>query len=165
MTGGGTGIGKGIALGFAAAGCDVVVTGRRLEPLEQTRDEAAALKGGRVFCITCDQADQEAVAAAVRAAVEALGGPIDILVNNAGLNVPTRRLAELSIEDWQTVVDVNLNGPWYWCHSVLPMMRENGGGTVINVSSIAGIRSTELAGASYCASKAGLISVLHIIIS
>ena len=154
ITGGGTGIGRGIALSFAKDGATVVVMGRRLEPLEEVCKAAGA---ERCSAIQCDQADPAAVAAACQAAVARLGGKVDILVNNAGTNIAGRSLDKLSVEDWKTVVDVNLNGPFYFCHSILPLMRAQNGGTVINISSIAAIRNTPPSGAS-CASSAATIA-------
>merc|ERR1712232_652647 len=105
--------------------------------------------------MTCDQSDAAVVAKIVEAAHKQLGR-IDILVNNAGTNVPKRKLQVLSVEDFHKVVDINLNGMFHFCHSVLPIMRAQGGGTVLNVSSIAGIRASAPAGGSYCASKFGM---------
>ena len=81
-------------------------------------------------------------------------GSLDILVNNAGMNIPKRSLAELSIEDWHNVVDTNLHGTFHVIHAALPIMREQGDGLIINVTSISGKRTiSDLAGAAYCASK------------
>jgi len=77
-------------------------------------------------------------------------------VNNAGVNVPKRALSELSTEDFDKIVRVNLNGAFYVIHGVLPVMRKQGGGLIINVSSVAGVRASELGGAAYSASKFGL---------
>lgn len=155
VTGGGSGIGKGIAIAFAAHGCDVVICGRRLEVLQATCAASEQLPG-TISAMVCDQVDQPAVAATVDAALAKLGGKIDVLVNNAGTNVPGRHMDDLTVADWQKVVDINLNGPFYFCHAALPHMKAAGGGTVINISSIAAIRPTSLSGAAYCASKAGL---------
>ena len=95
VTGGGTGIGRGIALAFSGEGCDVVICGRRAEPLAEVCTTAAALGGGKVTSLTCDQADDEAVTRCVAAAMQTLGERIDILVLNAGMNIPNRRLEKL----------------------------------------------------------------------
>jgi len=156
VTGGGTGIGRGIALSFAREGAHVVVCGRRLDVLTEVC-EAAKNEGcsGKIQALQCDQADEVAVASTV-AAVSKISGRIDTLVLNAGLNVTERRLEQLSNDDWKKVIDVNLNGPWYFCQAALPLLRKQGGGTIINTSSICGLRALELGGAAYCASKAGL---------
>jgi NAD(P)-dependent dehydrogenase (short-subunit alcohol dehydrogenase family) len=156
VTGGGTGIGRSIALAFAREGCNVVVCGRRMEVLSAVCDEAEALGGGYMKAMQCDQADEAAVGSTVTAARAALGGRIDVLVLNAGRNVTERTVDVLSNEDWRAVLDVNLNGPWYFCQAALPTLREQGGGTIINVSSICGLRALDIGGAAYCASKAGL---------
>jgi NAD(P)-dependent dehydrogenase (short-subunit alcohol dehydrogenase family) len=85
-------------------------------------------------------------------------GRIDVLVNNAGLNVPKRDLDEVSIEDWRAIVDGNLNGPFILTRAVLPTMRQQRGGTIINISSMAGVRPSILSGPAYGASKAALNS-------
>merc|ERR1712232_243692 len=154
VTGGGSGMGRGIALAFAAEGADVVICGRRADALEQTVAAAADLEG-TVTAMACDQSDVTAAAKLVESAHSKLGR-IDILVNNAGTNIPQRKLKDLSVEDFHKVIDINLAGMFHFCHSVLPIMRAQACGTVLNVSSIAGLRASVLAGSSYCASKYGL---------
>jgi len=83
-------------------------------------------------------------------------GPIDLLVNNAGLNLKERSFRELTPETWQRVVRANLDGAFYCMHAVVPAMLERGGGLVVNVSSIAGLRGSPLGGAAYSAAKFGL---------
>ena len=83
-------------------------------------------------------------------------GAIDILVNNAGTNLARRKLTELSVEDFDRVVDVNLKGAYYCVHEVLPKMRERRQGLIINVSSVAGVRASVLGGTAYSASKFGM---------
>jgi NADP-dependent 3-hydroxy acid dehydrogenase YdfG len=142
-------------LSFAAEGCDVVVIGRRLEVLEETVAAAVQL-AGTVHAMVCDVTDQAAVAATVDAALAKLGGKIDVLVNNAGTNIAGRHLDDLTVADWKRCIDVNLHGPFYFCHAALPHMKAAGEGTVINMSSIAAIRPMPLSGTAYAASKAGL---------
>ena len=96
VTGGGTGIGRGLALALAAEGCGVLVTGRRAEPLEGTVQAAEGLAGS-VVAHQCDAADPDQTPL-LQTALAEFGGTLDILVNNAGINIPQRALAELSVE-------------------------------------------------------------------
>lgn len=152
ITGGGSGIGRGVALAFAAQGCSVIVTGRRSEPLKETAKIAAGLPGN-VHTFVCDLQDQDQ-SPLTEHALETFGGKLDILVNNAGMNIQKRSLAEMSVADWRMLIDVNLNGTYHLVHCVLPVMREQQDGLIINVSSISGRRTiSNLAGSAYCASK------------
>ena len=128
VTGGGTGIGRGIALAFASEGAHVIVCGRRQEALDETARLAEG-KPGKITSLVCDQADQASVSSVAAAALEQFDQRIDILVNNAGINIPDRRLADLSPASWRAVHETNLNGPFYWVHAILPSMRARGGGT------------------------------------
>jgi NAD(P)-dependent dehydrogenase (short-subunit alcohol dehydrogenase family) len=151
VTGGGTGIGQGIVLAFAAEGAHVIATGRRVAPLDETVALASGMSGS-VEAVVADIADRDQTA--LIAGVVEKYGALDILVNNAGMNIPKRSLAELSIEDWHNVVDTNLHGTFHVVHAALPVMRAQGDGLIINVSSISGKRTiSDLAGAAYCASK------------
>jgi len=151
VTGGGSGIGRAIATAFAAAGARVVIGGRRLAPLQET----AAINPDSITAATVDIADEGSAHDLVTFAQDTLGG-IDVLVNNAGMNVPKRKISEISVADWTKVVQVNLNGTFHMIHAALPQMRERKEGLIINVTSIAGRTVTELAGASYCSSKFGM---------
>ncbi|TDK41152.1 SDR family oxidoreductase [Antarcticimicrobium luteum] len=153
ITGGGTGIGAGAALALADAGAQVVVSGRRLEPLQKVVDLIEA-EGGLARAELLDVSDTDAVAAAAERI-----GQVDILLANAGLNVPKRALFELSDEDWRTVVDVNLNGVFHPVRAVLPGMRARGGGQVILISSWAGRYPGRLTGAAYNATKRAVIAL------
>ncbi|MDA1315915.1 MAG: SDR family oxidoreductase [Acidobacteria bacterium] len=154
VTGAGSGIGKAIADSFAQEGAQVFSVGRTLGKLEQAKSEAGAA-AGRIHPRALDVSDQAAVVRLVRAAVEEFG-KIDILVNNAGTNVPQRALEVLSPEDFDKMVRINLSGPFYLVHEVLPVMRSRRDGLIINVSSVAGVRASTLGGAGYTASKFGL---------
>jgi NAD(P)-dependent dehydrogenase (short-subunit alcohol dehydrogenase family) len=156
VTGAGTGIGRAVAETFAAEGARVALNGRRRQPLEETADAIAAA-GGESTVEAGDLTDPVAVERVVRAVLERWG-QIDVLVNNAGLNVPHRELAELSVEDWRAVIDADLTAPFLLCRAVLPSMRERRRGTIVNVSSMAGKRSSLLSGPAYSAAKAGLNS-------
>ncbi len=150
VTGGGTGIGRGIALALAGAGCQVVITGRRSEPL---REAAKTFSGNPpILTQTVDIADRDSVAA-LFAWVREQVGEIDILVNNAGVNVPSRTMAELNAEDWQKMLAINATGTFYCMQEVLPAMRARQDGLIVNVSSVAGKRASLLGGVGYSASK------------
>ena len=153
ITGGGTGIGGAAALAFAQAGAEVFVSGRRQEPLE-TVVQSISRAGGKAHDVPLDVADSGAVASAA-----ADIGQVDILLANAGLNVPNRSLGSLTSDDWDLVIDVNLNGVFYPVRAVLPGMRASGGGLVILISSWAGRYVGRLTGAAYNATKRAVIAL------
>jgi NAD(P)-dependent dehydrogenase (short-subunit alcohol dehydrogenase family) len=157
ITGAGTGIGRAAALAFAREGARVALVGRRRGPLEETAGLLGEAKE-RAISSPCDVTDPEAVERLARQVVE-MWGRIDVLVNNAGINVPERDLHAVSADDWRAVVDANLNGPFLLTRAVLPHMRQQGGGTVVNVSSMAGVRPSILSGPAYSAAKAALNSL------
>ena len=154
VTGAGSGIGQAVTETFAQEGAHVVSVGRTREKLDSAKREAGET-GVRIHPRALDVSDRTAAKALVAATVAQFGA-IDILVNNAGVNVPRRALSELSMDDFDKIVQVNLNGAFYLIHEVLPIMRERRDGLIINVSSIAGIRGSELGGAAYSASKFGM---------
>ncbi len=150
VTGGGTGIGSGIARGLAEAGCRVTIGGRRSEPLEQLAGSVASDHPLRTHVI--DVADRDSIEtffADVRDNV----GEVDILVNSAGINIQKRTMAEMVPEDWDKVLSINASGAYHCMCQVLPAMRRRQDGLVVNISSIAGKRAITLGGIAYCASK------------
>ena len=150
ITGGGTGIGEGIARAFAAEGCRVAICGRREEVLQQA---AEAWDGEPPFLYhTVDISDQESVTDLFSWVAAELGS-VDILVNSAGTNVKTRSMVEMEPQQWDQIMAINASGAYYCMHAVLPQMRERGGGLIVNISSIAGKRSSALGGVAYSASK------------
>lgn len=150
ITGGGTGIGQGIALALAGEGCRVAIAGRRMEKLHEA---AAAWKGSPpIECHVVDVADRESVAALFAWAQTRLG-QIDILVNSAGMNVPRRSMAEMAPEVWDQILEVNATGVYNCMYAVLPQMRERRDGLIVNISSTAGKRAAAIGGIAYCASK------------
>ncbi len=153
VTGGGSGIGLAVARAFLAEGARVAIAGRDEGKL---RRAAAELAGGdRLIFYSLDVADPEQVEATVRRLREHWG-PVEVLVNNAGLNLRRRSVRELTPEDWQLLLRVNLDGAFYCVHAVLPAMLERRDGVIINISSIAGKRAGPLGGAAYAASKFGM---------
>lgn len=154
VTGGGSGIGEATAAALAREGAKVAVVGRRAGPLEDLA-RALAEEGHTAHAVVADVADADAVEQLV-GVVMARWGRVDVLVNSAGINVPRRDLASLSVADWDAVLRVNLTGTFLVTHAVLPIMREQRSGTVVNVSSIAGYRAMALTGPAYNAAKAGV---------
>ena len=153
VTGAGSGIGLATATAFAREGCRVALVGRRPEPLQA----AAYALGEHCVALPADVSDAEAVARVVDEVV-VRWGRVDVLVNNAGLNVVQRSTEAVSAQDWATVLDVNLTGTFLVTRAVLPTMRAQGCGTVLNVSSYAGWRAMALTGPAYSAAKAGVNS-------
>jgi NAD(P)-dependent dehydrogenase (short-subunit alcohol dehydrogenase family) len=138
VTGAGRGIGRGEALLLAAEGASVVVNDVDRDAAQAVVDEIAAA-GGKGLANSDDVSTWSGGADVVRAAVEELGG-LDILVNNAGLML-LGPVTDQTPEDWRSMVDVNLMGLLYCTHAALPLIAENGGGDIVNVSSVAGRRA------------------------
>lgn len=142
VTGGGRGIGKFIATGLAEAGADVVVTSRKMKNLEAVAEELENKYGATAFPIACDMSKPEAIDEML-AAVKDKFDRIDILVNNAGATWGAPTL-EYPLEKWDYVFDVNVRGVWILTQKTAIIMKEQGGGNIINISSIMGFRgSTE----------------------
>ena len=156
VTGGGTGIGRATALALAKQGAQVVVVGRRQEPLDESV-AAVVGAGGSAEAAVVDVTDPDGVARFAAGLAERRGA-VDVLVNSAGINVPRRDLAAVSVADWNAVLQINLTGTFLMTHAVLPTMREKRSGTIINVSSMAGYRASDLTGPAYNAAKAGVNS-------
>ena len=153
VTGAGSGVGRAAAEHLAREGAATVLVGRRTEPLEETRGLLG--NAGEAMVHAADVGDASAVEALAAAVRERFGG-VDILINAAGINVPRRALALVSTEDFDGVVAANLQGPFYCVRALLPLMRERGGGTVVNIASDVSLRANVKAGVSYVASKFGL---------
>lgn len=136
ITGGGRGIGKYISTGLAEAGADVVVTSRKLENCEQV---AKVLKemGVRSLAIKADMAKIEDIDHLVQASMEAMGH-IDILVNNAGVTWGAPTL-EFPVDKWEKVMAVNVRGTFFLSQRVAKIMVQQGGGKIINISSVSGL--------------------------
>ena len=144
VTGGGTGIGEGVALALAREGAKVVVCGRRARPLERS---LAAIKeaGGDGMAIEADVSKVEDVDRLVHTTLDTYG-PVDILVNNAGIG-GSGYIHEHDIETWDRVMAVNLRGPFLTARAVLPLMRESGSGHIVNISSESGLEYYQRNGA------------------
>lgn len=133
ITGAGTGVGRASALALSARGWRVALVGRRVEPLEETAQMAA----GETMVAPCDIADLQAVEKMV-ADVAAAWGRVDVLFNNAGRGSPPKTIDEMSMDDWNGVLDANLVGAVYCARAVFGQMRqqEPQGGRIINNGSV-----------------------------
>ena len=154
VTGGGRGIGKAIARRFAEAGASVVIASRKLENLQATAAELADLPG-RVVPIRCHVGRIEELAELVRTAEDQLG-PIDVLVNNSATNLGQGPALDVTDEMLDKIVEINVKSALRLVRLTVPRMIERGGGSVINVTSIAGLMP-QPGGLLYSFTKAGLI--------
>jgi 3-hydroxybutyrate dehydrogenase len=156
ITGGGHGIGRVIALRFAVAGASVVVSGTSKEALEQTARDVQE-RGGRAIAVIADVADEAAVEQLMARALADFGR-IDILVNNAGIAGPTAPVTEVTREDWDRTIAVNLTGAFLCAKHALPHMIKQQSGRIINITSIAGLQAYALR-SPYCASKWAMVGL------
>lgn len=156
VTGGSQGLGKAMARGFAEAGADVVICSRREDKLKTALDEILAGTGRKGEFIVADLATREASAALAAAALEKMGR-VDILVNNAGTNVP-QAIDEVTDEDWDRVVELNLSSCMALTRALAPGMKERQWGRVIHISSIMGLGS-KAARNVYSSTKSALIGL------
>jgi NAD(P)-dependent dehydrogenase (short-subunit alcohol dehydrogenase family) len=155
VTGAGSGVGRAVALRLAGQGWHVAILARRGEALDETVRSAAEGSRPRIHPFPCDVADAAAVAALAAEVVKRFGA-VHALVNSAGTNIPRRGFDVLSLEDFHRLIDVNLNGTFHAVHAVLPVMRRQGEGTIVNVVSDAGLIASAKAGPAYVASKFGV---------
>src|ERR1700712_3177768 len=159
VTGGGSGIGEAGAEALAADGWIVVVSGRRKDALDAVVAKIAA-SGGKAEAIALDVSKADDVN---RTAEQILGrhGRIDLLVNSAGINVPKRSWADMELEGWDKLVEINLNGVLYCMHAVLPAMRAQKDGIIINVASWAGRHVSKMPGPAYTTTKHAVLALTH----
>jgi NAD(P)-dependent dehydrogenase (short-subunit alcohol dehydrogenase family) len=146
VTGGTKGIGRAIAMVLRGAGARVVVTGRKQSDVERAASQLGAVG------IACDVRDYAQVQSLFQTVAEQ--GGVDILVNNAGIGM-FGSVEEMSAEDFRAVIETNLLGVYYCCHQAIPLMKQRGGGYIINISSLAGANAHPRM-AAYNASKFGL---------
>jgi len=155
ITGGGSGIGRAFAEALASAGLRVVIASRRADVLQRTADELNATLGSeRIFPYEFDIRDRVQTEELV-AKVYGRWQAIDVLINNSGLAVP-ETVEQITDDGWETVMDTNLRGVMQLVRAVLPLMRRNDFGDIVNVSSQAGKHGYADV-PSYCASKFGLL--------
>jgi NAD(P)-dependent dehydrogenase (short-subunit alcohol dehydrogenase family) len=152
LTGASSGLGRATAIALARAGANVALVARSAEELESVKEEVSKT-ARRALVLPTDLAEEDEALRAVGQTVEAFGR-VDVLVNAAGTDAPAT-VEELDVEGWDRTLCVNLRAPFLLSKAVFPLMRQAGGGTIVNVSSVAGKKGWANASA-YCASKFGL---------
>src|SRR2546423_4288198 len=153
VTGGTKGIGRGIASALAREGMNVCISARHEDEIEEAVSALNEEGEGRAAGVVCDVRDYDQVKALFDHTVSEFDG-VDVLVNNAGIGI-FAPVEEISPEDFRAVLETNLFGVFYCCHEAIPLMRERGGGYIINISSLAGANAHPRM-AAYNASKFGL---------
>jgi 3-oxoacyl-(acyl-carrier-protein) reductase len=154
VTGASRGLGKAIAEELSGGGAKVVVNySRSKEPAEELVNQISE-SGGEAIAVQADVSDAEQAKKLIDQALERFNR-VDVLINNAGINID-HTLRKLSVEDWDKVIQVDLNSAFYTVHAVLPHMTDQGGGKIINMSSFVG-EAGNIGQANYSAAKAGLL--------
>ncbi len=154
VTGASRGLGAAIAEEMGSNGAHVVVNySRSKEPAEELVGKIDG-NGSRAIAVQADVSDPEQAQSLIDKTIEEFNR-VDVLVNNAGINID-RTLRKLSVEDWDTVIQVDLNSAFYTVHAALPHMTEQGGGKIVNMSSFVG-EAGNIGQANYAAAKAGLL--------
>ena len=157
ITGAGSGIGQAIAERLAQAGVSVVLSGRREAPLQAMADKIET-EGGAALAAPLDVGDKDAIGS-LADRIEERFGRLDILVNNAGMNIGERHWSNVDLDQWDLLMKTNLNGVYYTIAAILPLMRRQGGGLIVNISSWAGRYNSYIAGAAYGASKHAVLAL------
>jgi len=157
VTGSTKGIGRAMASGFAQAGATVVVSSRKQELCDQVAEEIAAETGATTLGLACHVGEWEAIPGFVDTVADRFGR-IDVLVNNAGIT-PTRMTpSEITLDVWRKIFSVNVEGPLRMVQCVAPIMRANGGGSIVNIASMAAYSGGTVV-CAYGASKAALVNL------
>ena len=153
VTGGSRGIGRAIAKALVIAGANVAITARNEDEIGRAVTELKTIASGIVAGYVCDVRDYEQVKSVFATVTKEFGG-FDILVNNAGIGL-FASVESTSVEDFRAVLETNVFGVFYCCHDAIPLLKQRGGGYIINVSSLAGA-NPHAQMAAYNASKFGL---------
>jgi NAD(P)-dependent dehydrogenase (short-subunit alcohol dehydrogenase family) len=156
VTGGGSGIGRVTALAFAERGARVAIVGQIAEQVEETA-ERIRQAGGQAIALVCDVTRPDEVKEAVAQTVEAFGR-LDFAFNNAGIEQPVKPIVEVTEDEWDRLMAVNLRGVFLCMKKQIPAMLQSGGGVIVNTSSGAGVMGIPGQGA-YAATKFGLIGL------
>ncbi len=141
ITGGGRGIGAFISEGLAEAGADLIITSRKLHTLVSTAEKLKAAYGVNVMPVACDVSNEKQIETVVDEAIVRFG-KVDILVNNAGVSWGAPTL-EYPLEKWDHLFNVNIRGVWILTQRIAALMKNNGSGTIINITSTTSFRGTE----------------------
>jgi NAD(P)-dependent dehydrogenase (short-subunit alcohol dehydrogenase family) len=157
VTGSTKGIGRAMVQGLAEAGASVVVSSRKQELCDQVAAEVAAATGRDTLALACHVGDWDAIPGFVDAVVERFGR-VDVLVNNAGITPAREGPAEIGLDIWRKIFSVNLEGPLRMSQCVVPHMRAQGGGSIVNIASMGAYSGGPLV-CAYGASKAALINL------
>ncbi|MDN4594976.1 glucose 1-dehydrogenase [Polycladomyces subterraneus] len=156
VTGGGSGIGRATALAFARKGAKVVVVGRTHETIEETK-EMIEHGGGEAIAVQADVSVDGQVRSMVQTAVDRFGR-LDFACNAAGIGGKLAPVAEITEDEFDSIVSINLKGVWLCMKHQIGQMQMQGGGVIVNIASVNGLRGTPQA-AVYAASKSGVISL------
>ena len=157
VTGSTKGLGRGMAEGLAGAGATVVISSRKQELCTQVAAEIAQATGRDTLGLACHVGDWDAIPAFVDAVV-ARFGRVDVLVNNAGINPASTPVTAITAEYWRKMMSVNLDGPLRMSQLVAPIMRDGGGGSIINIATMGAYKAGP-GNAAYGASKAALLNL------
>ncbi len=155
VTGSGQGMGRAIAVAMAQRGANVVINDVDAGQAEQTAADLGQEYGVETMAVPASVTDRAAVHAMVQSVIDRFGG-VHILVNNAGVLRPTK-VIDIPEDEWDWIVDVNLKGTFLVSQAVLPVMRQQGWGRIVNISSSAGRSVSTVGGAHYTAAKAGVL--------
>ncbi|MDX6806926.1 glucose 1-dehydrogenase [Terrihabitans rhizophilus] len=156
ITGAASGIGRATAMAFATEGARLSILDRTEDPLRETAD-AVRRAGGEVLIVACDVSQPDEVERAIARTVETFGR-LDIAFNNAGVENKAAPVADIDLDEWDRILDINLRGTFVCMKHELAQMVRQGGGVVINTSSGAGVRGVA-GGAAYAASKHAIIGL------
>jgi len=160
VTGASRGIGRAIAIAFAEKGCNVGINFRKNYEKAKEVLEVVESYGVDGILLQADVSDYNQVRSMVEKLMEKFGR-IDILVNNAGIFTTTKPIQEVTDEEWDRIMNVNLKGVFYCCKAVVPYMIKQGGGKIINISSTAGKRGSRASSLPYAVSKAGVLGLTY----
>ncbi len=154
VTGSGRGLGRAMAMALAEAGADLVVTARTKKEIDETASRIRAL-GRRAISIVCDVGKKSSVEQVVDRAVTKLER-VDVLVNNAGMAI-VKPFLEFDLKEWRATIDTNLTSMFLFCQAVGPIMMKQGGGKIINLTSVLGVKGRP-GMVPYAATKGGVIA-------
>ena len=160
VTGGTKGLGRSMAEGLASAGADILICSRNGEEAEHEAALLAESSGRKTLGVRCDVTDPEEVEALVEAAMSGFGR-LDVLINNAGINI-RNPIEDLSLEEFEQVMSVNVRGPWLCSRAVIPHMRAGGYGRVINMGSTLGVVGVP-GRTPYASSKGAVVQMTRVL--